>query len=237
MEVTCDHCKTKLNVPDDKIPKDQIVRINCPKCKNKITIDPNKTVLKEESTGDLHDETGKLHLSFIESQKKGDSDEKAFDYDDYDSDETLDFFEEGVKLALALAGDDVGKKIKTAVEELGYRCLLSPNTRDALGKLRFHHFDIVILTDGFDGHELGRDNPVTNYINHMSMSSRRRLFLTLISDTFKTMDEMMAYALSANLVINTKEMEKLSVILKRGISDHSKFYKVFMDTLVEVGKG
>ena len=35
MEVSCAQCNTKLNVPDEKIPKDQMIRINCPKCKNK----------------------------------------------------------------------------------------------------------------------------------------------------------------------------------------------------------
>ena len=50
------------------------------------------------------------------------------------------------------------------------------------------------------------------------------------------MDHMMAYALSANAVIHSKDMERLSTILKKSISDNEKFYKVFMDTLVEVGK-
>ena len=40
MEVTCSGCNTKLNIPDDKVPMDQTVRINCPRCKNKITIEP-----------------------------------------------------------------------------------------------------------------------------------------------------------------------------------------------------
>jgi predicted Zn finger-like uncharacterized protein len=43
MEITCSQCNTKLNVPDDRIPKDQAVKINCPKCKNRITLDMRKT--------------------------------------------------------------------------------------------------------------------------------------------------------------------------------------------------
>ena len=57
-----------------------------------------------------------------------------------------------------------------------------------------------------------------------------------LQEGFKTMDDMMAFALSANLVVNTKELDKLLAILKRALSDYEKFYKVFMDTLVEVGK-
>ena len=50
------------------------------------------------------------------------------------------------------------------------------------------------------------------------------------------MDQMMAYSVSANLVVNRKDIQKLDNVLKRGISDHEQFYKVLMDTLVEVRK-
>jgi hypothetical protein len=60
--------------------------------------------------------------------------------------------------------------------------------------------------------------------------------LALISDNFKTMDNMMAFAMSANVVINTKDLQKLHLILKKSVSENERFYKVFMDTMVETGK-
>ena len=233
MEVTCTKCKTKLNVPDEKIPKDQLVSISCPKCKNKITINAQKAGKEEPSSDETFDETGKLHLKFIESKRKEQSEEN-YSYDDYSGDEALDFFDENAKLALVMVNENEDK-VKKAVEELGFKFIPAPNTRDALGKLRFHHFHMVLLAEGFDGQEIG-NSPILNYLNHVSMSSRRRIFLALMSDQFKTMDDMMAFSLSANTVINTKDSEKLSSVLKRGLSEYEKFYKVFMDTLVEVGK-
>ena len=52
------------------------------------------------------------------------------------------------------------------------------------------------------------------------MAIRRRMFVVLMGEGFKTMDDMMAFALSANLVVNTKELDKLLAILKRAISDY-----------------
>jgi hypothetical protein len=40
MEIICTGCNTKLNIPDEKLPKDQVVRINCPKCKTRLTVEP-----------------------------------------------------------------------------------------------------------------------------------------------------------------------------------------------------
>jgi hypothetical protein len=57
----------------------------------------------------------------------------------------------------------------------------------------------------------------------------------LIGDQFKTRDNMMAFALSANIVINPKELNRFSPILRNAISENLKFYKVYADCMVELG--
>jgi predicted Zn finger-like uncharacterized protein len=234
MEITCTQCNTKLNVPDEKIPKDQAIRVSCPKCKNKITIDPRMPG-QNETSDESHAGTGEWHRKFEEPQHVEEIEKGSHAKDDYSEDEELDFFDESTKLALVLADDDIAEKVKTAVEWLGYKYIHSSHTRDALAKLRFHRFDFIFIAEGFDGQEL-ENSPIRNYLNTLSMSSRRRIFLALMGDKFKSMDDMAAYTMSANSVINTKDIDKLPSIFKQGISDHDKFYKVFMDTLVEVGK-
>ena len=234
MEVTCEHCKTKLNVPDEKIPKDQLVKISCPKCKNKISIDSRKKSMEETPEDTDFSETGKLHLKFIEPQQDK-AEEESYSYEDYSDEQSLDFFDDNTKLALVMSGNpDDSNKIRGTIEGMGYKYIESLNTRDALGKMRFHHFDMIFLSEGFDGQELN-NSPVLNYLNHISMSSRRRIFLALMGDQLKTMDEMMAYVMSANAVVNPKDIGQLATILKKGIADHEKFHKIFMDTMVEVG--
>jgi hypothetical protein len=160
----------------------------------------------------------------------------AYSYEDYSSDEALVFYEEGTKLALIMA-DYPGhaEKIQNSLKQLGYECISTPNTRDAIGKLRFHHFDLVLLSDGFGGQPI-ENSQITHFMNRLPMAVRRRVFLVFLSDKFKTMDNMMAFARSANVVINTRDLDKLHLVLKKAISENDKFYKIFMDTLAEVGK-
>ncbi len=209
MEITCSGCNTKLNIPDEKIPMDQTVRINCPKCKGKITIKP------QNSSGVTATQKDRVH------EDQGDDD--FFEY--YDDS----------KLALVMADENINNKIRPAVEEKNYRFVTAPDIREALQKLRFNHFDLMILADGFDGQDIF-GGPIMNYLNHMSMSSRRRIFVTLIGDRFKTMDDMMAYAMSANMVINTKDLGSFATLFKRGLTEYKRFYKVFLDILEEEGK-
>jgi hypothetical protein len=225
MDVICEQCKTKLGIPDEKVPKDHSIRITCPKCETKMTLNPNR----DTTRGSVGSEPEKPPPSAKQ-------DKEGYDYADYSDDEALHFFEEGTKLALVLTGNgESSEKIKGAVEPLGYKFIPAPSTRDAIGKLRFHHFDLIVLSDGFDGQPID-NSPILNYLNNLSMSLRRRIFLTLLSNAYKTMDNMMALAMSANIVVSTKDMDKLHPILKKAISENERFYKVFTDILVETGR-
>jgi hypothetical protein len=217
MDITCSSCGTTLKVPDEKLPPNQIVSLTCPKCKAKIRVDtaelaPPAAKPKKEEAG------------------------KGFGFDDKDDTGPLEFFEEGTKLALVLDADEMHlSEIGPGLEELGYKGIQPVSLHEAMSKIRLHHFDMVILSDGFEGKGLD-GNPITNYLNHISMSVRRKIFLVLISGKFKTMDNMAAFAMSANLVVNPEDLSNFVAILKKGTSDNEKFYKIYMDILREAGK-
>ena len=217
MDITCNSCGKTLKIPDEKLPPNQMVSISCPNCKGKIRIDTRKP-----------DED-------IVSKKKEAVEEAGFD--EYEEDTgSIDLIEEGTRLALVLDGDDGHlKAIDSALEELSYKSIVSPSIQEAMGKLRLHHFDMIILSDGFDGQDF-ENSPITHFLNHLSISIRRKTFLVLVSDKFKTLDNMMAFGKSANIVVNPADISNLALALKKAISDNEKFYKVYMDTLKEVGK-
>jgi len=248
MDVTCTSCGARLKIPDSKLPPPQVrvVSITCPKCKSKLKIDRTKPdsglapkkkaeVKPEKDLAPKKKEKIEEGGEDLVSKEKG---ERAiiFDYE-YDEDiSPLEFYEEGTKLALVLDGDAKHvKEISSVLEELSYKTVVPVSIKEAMGKILFHHFDLIMLSDGFDGLPLA-DCPVINYLNHLSMSVRRRIFLVLLSREFKTMDLMKAFGMSTNMVVNPNDLSNLSLILKKGISDNEKFYKVFLDTLIETGK-
>ena len=209
MEIICESCNTKLNVPDEKIPQGRQVKITCPKCKEKLALDTRA--------------------------EKAETD-KAGPEPSFGGEAALELYEEGVKLALVAESDpDQIEKLKESIEDLGYRYVSVESTSQAISKMRFHTFELVLLSDRFDGIDLAQ-SPVLQYLNHLSMSIRRRMFVVLVGDSFHTMDNMAAFTMSANLVVGRRDLDKLTGILKNAIVDNEKFYKVLVDTLVEAGK-
>lgn len=224
MQIQCDKCGKKLVIPDEKIPANTHVAISCPQCKNRISLSVDKTDRKGGSLGSVS-------LNRVSGKQAQDRDMYSHDYDD----SVLDLYENGMTAAIIITDDrTLAERTGRAIAELKYRSVPAFTSRDAIGKLRLHQFDLLIMNDNFEDMSI-ENNPIMKYLNHLSMSVRRRMFVTLISEEFKTMDELMAFALSVDLIINMKDIEKIAIILKHAISAHEKFYKVFTDTLAEIG--
>lgn len=229
MEVTCEHCTARLNIPDGKLPPNRRIAVNCPKCTNQITIDTGGQD-RGQPPADIR--RPEPEAARPEPQEPAGPEDGRDDQDD----SVLDIFEEGKKLAIVMGRDpSQNETFKAAAQGLGFQCVPVENSREAIGKLRFHHFDLILLADGFDG-KSAAESPVTAHLNRQSMAVRRKMFVALTGGTFKTTDNMTAYALSANLVVNERDLDKLGGVLKTSMAENEKFYKVFMDTLGELGR-
>ncbi len=162
--------------------------------------------------------------------------ERETSYTPYEDALIFDGKKGGKRLAMVMEkAPQAIEELRQIVEDLGYKCVFAENSGRAINKLHFHPFELILLSEGFEGVELAR-GPMLGYINSLPMSLRRRIFLTLIGEGFRSMDRMMAFAMSANLVVNRKDMDKLAAILRHEILDNQNFYRVFVETLSEVGK-
>jgi hypothetical protein len=79
-------------------------------------------------------------------------------------------------------------------------------------------------------------NSVLNYLDRLNMSIRRNIFLTLITNRFRTMDNMAAFNKSVNLIVNLKNINEIEKILRRGVADNKALYRVFKESLVKTGR-
>jgi CheY-like chemotaxis protein len=152
------------------------------------------------------------------------------------SDKPFDFIEEEGLTALVCESNPlVRKTITAALELLEYQITIAESARDALKRMRYHVYDLIVVNESFD-----TDNPEANgvliYLERLSMSTRRNMFVALVSSRYRTMDNMMALNKSVNLIINVKNIDDIGKILSRGITDNDYFYRVFKETLKEVGR-
>jgi CheY-like chemotaxis protein len=220
MDITCNSCQSTFKLPDEKAPKGKAFSLSCPKCKNKITVSPSAA-----TTGAAP--AARRPNSLFDEVASG----------SYDADERpFDFIEEGAKTALVCESDPVNRdRILTALGNLDYQVRSSTMAREALKQMRFHVFDVIVVNENFDTPDPDHNN-ILRYIERLSMSVRRGIFVLLISNRFRTSDNMAAFNKSVNLVINMEHMDEVEKILKRGVSDNDNFYRVFKESMVKTGR-
>ncbi len=157
--------------------------------------------------------------------------------EDYDAaDRPFDFLEEGGETALVCELDPaVREGISGSLKDLGYQVTAPLTAKDALKAMRFHVFDVVVLNELFDEAD-PQTNSVHQYMEDMAMTTRRQFFVVLVSEKFRTMDNMAAFNQSVNVIINLKNIDAAGKIIKQGVADHKAFYHVFQETLQKMGK-
>lgn len=229
MNISCENCRSKFKIPDEKVPKGQMFSLTCPQCNTKVVVDARSDTLPSSDN-----DTKSLDKPNTE-RKKTIIDE--VDADIYDaSDKPFDFVEEGVKTALLCEPNAaLQAKIKTGLHNMDYHITAPQLPKDALKQMRFHVFDMVVLNERF-GTQNPDMNPVHNYLDRLNMSIRRNIFVTLITDRYRTMDNMAAFNKSVNLIVNLKNIDEIEKILRRGIADYEAFYRVYKRALIKAGR-
>jgi predicted Zn finger-like uncharacterized protein len=214
MDVLCNQCSSKFRIPDEKIPAGRVSTIPCPKCKTRISLDPIK-----KTAGDV--------ITAAESEESAgyDTNDKPFAFIE----------EEGLTALLCEQNPIARKAIESSLNLMDYQITIAESARDALKRMRYHIYDLIVIDENFD-----TKNPDANgvliYLERLPMTTRRNIFVAMVSSRYRTMDNMMALNASVNLTINIKNIEDIGKILARGITDTELFYRIYKETLKETGR-
>jgi CheY-like chemotaxis protein len=164
----------------------------------------------------------------------------AMESENYDaSDRPFDFVGIGNETALICESDPaIREKIKAILAGMGYQITEPQTAKDAIRNMRFHIYDLIVLNDGFNVDESGKSGAaaVLHYLSNLEMGIRRQIFIVLVSESYRTMDNMAAFNKSVNLVINPKNMDDFGGIIKRSLDDNIAFYHVYKETLKKIGR-
>jgi len=214
MDIICSNCSSKFRIADEKIPIGRVTHIPCPKCKYRITLNP-----AQRSAGGVAGFGGSVENTTY------DASDKPFDFIE----------EEGLTALVCEQNPMVRGTIQNALNLMDYQITVAESARDALKRMRYHVYDLIVINESFDTRN-PESNGVLIYLERLAMSVRRNIFVAMISSRYRTMDNMMAFNASVNLIVNIKNIDDIGKILSRSITDNELFYRVYKETLKDVGR-
>jgi predicted Zn finger-like uncharacterized protein len=247
MIVTCPNCTTRLQLEASKIPS-RAFSVRCPKCQHIVTAQPPAPSSQRDAVaagGDMPASTRQqqgggamLAATPAEPQPQEPAPEES---DVLSLLATLLKREGGAadgplrqgaerRRALVCTGGASGGEVVRALSRAGYDVLAPDNAVQAGEVLREGNVGVVVLDPEFDVRERGASF-ICGEMTAMRMPERRRVVFVQMSGSARTGDAHAAFAVGANLVVNTTDAEELPLALERNIRDLNDLYRDFNKAL------
>ncbi len=157
-----------------------------------------------------------------------------FEYDD--SDKPFDFIGEDTETALVCVTDDsLHDKIIEDLRNRDFFITEVKTAKEALRKMLFHTYTLMVIDENFDTTSPD-SNDLIRYLANTPMSTRRRMFIALISRRIRSLDRMAALDQSVNMIINVSSMKDFITLITNGMAENEGFYHTFKDIMKISGK-
>ncbi len=213
MNVTCPHCKTKLNLPDDKVPKQRDSSFKCPKCKGVVQVKASPSPPPQPS--EPREDSGHLTLGGGDGLFRRSTRAQAM---------------------ICMPESEIRNQLTAAIQRLGFSVDFPKNFQQAFKNLEYNNYPLVVVDDAFD-----TDRQMAVHMTEMDMSLRRRICLVRVTLGEETGNAMAALHSSVNAVIRTRDIQEeddlyIEDILNTALTEHEKFYAIFNDSMKAAGK-
>lgn len=134
--------------------------------------------------------------------------------------------------ALVLMQDGTLKdETVSAIKKYGYLIESVETPFEAIHRLSFSKYGIVVVHTRFEDRLSFSDSVVHSYLCNLPMSRRREMYYVVIGPELQTYYRLAALSLSANLVVNDQDIDHLGKILKKGFREYEELFGPMIDLL------
>lgn len=232
---SCPHCYAALHFTEgqmakirstlDALQEGKVLKLSCPQCKEPITVDrQGNSVMEKASSSPAR--SGKQiqppsppDLSWLASGEF----------------EARDMVEDVPKVLLLIGDDTLRQVIEEIFSDIGYMPVVECDSKIAMDRMRFESFKGVVYHTDYEGKPL-QDAAFHRHMTDMAMSQRRYIYYILLGPGLHTLYDLEALALSANLVVNDRDVPKFELILRKGLTDYEALFGPYLSAMREYGK-
>ena len=126
-----------------------------------------------------------------------------------------------------LSNQEAFARVKTILGEQEYFVTAAESPDQVTSLLQSsHQLDILLLDPSFHSEQQGGAS-IMRYLNMLNPARRRRVFVVVVSQTYKTMDTQAAFSHGVNMIVNSNELEMLPNALIHSIGDFNDLYRAF----------
>jgi predicted Zn finger-like uncharacterized protein len=219
VQALCPQCANKILIDDGKVP-DRPFQVKCPKCQTLVKF-PGKAAAGAEpapapeevaSTG----ATGGVSAEELRAQMMAQLRRE------------MSFGEKtpgGARALLAVPDRALAGTVTVMLTRLGYQVDPLDERMEGGRLLEQGIYEIVVTTRA--GAAPGKPETLYQRVSRLNPEGRRRLFIVLVGDEFKTGDGTQAFACLADLVVHSRDVASADSVLHNTLMEKTHLYRAF----------
>jgi predicted Zn finger-like uncharacterized protein len=215
MLAQCPQCATKVQIDDAKVP-DRPFRVRCPKCQGLISLAgrgaADAAPAPETPPAPAREpEPSAASDPFVTAAALARREKLA----------------EGQNDALVALSGSPAAEIQSALERLGYRVDSVEDVEEGARLLEQGVYELAATAR--EAAATGRPPTLSQRILRLTPEARRRVFVVLVSDDFRSGDGTQAWTSQADLVLNTADASRSENLIRATIAEKKRLYQPFLD--------
>lgn len=215
MQAPCPQCGSRIVIDDAKLP-DRPFQVRCPKCQAVAKFPGRSAAAAEESAPEppmaappqpVADEVRAQLMAQVRREMAHGS-------------------TAGSHRALVSIGDRaLAGAVTVMLSRLGYEVDAIEDVAEGGRLMEQGAQDVVFTTRGVAAQ--GKPETLYQRLNRLSPEARRRLFVVLVGDEFKTADGTQAWVCLADLVVHTRDAGAADNVMTQTLAERSRLYQAF----------
>ncbi len=211
MQGNCPQCGSKIAIDDAKIPE-RAFQVKCPKCATLVKF-PGKGGELAPAPAPAASDEGEVRAQMMAQIRREMS--------------VTDAPTAGGRALVSLTDKTQAAAITLTLTRQGHQVETLDDPAEGARMIEQGVYELVV-TNRVAG-SAAKGESLYQRLNRLNPEARRRLFVILVGDEFKTADGTQAWACLADLVLNTRDAGAADAAIRGVIAERQRLLQVFLD--------
>jgi sulfur transfer complex TusBCD TusB component (DsrH family) len=136
---------------------------------------------------------------------------------------------------LGITSADVLDYANGVLDQMGFKVHTASSHEEFLDRFARVQYEVILLEDAFCGPM--EQNESLQTLQLMPMALRRHATVLLLSDTFASLDALIAFQQSVHATVNRADLDKLMLIVQQVVNDNTLFLNTYRDVQRNIAAG
>jgi predicted Zn finger-like uncharacterized protein len=218
VQANCPSCSQRIVIDDAKVP-DRPFKVKCPRCQASVALPgkgaaaPAAAPLEPAAPPPAAAGSDELRSQMMAQLRREMS--------------LPEPSASGGKALVCLPDRNVAGPLTVALTQIGYQVDALDDPEEGARLLEQGIYSVVATTRSAAAGPRGEN--LYQRAGRLNPEGRRRIFLILVGDEYKTGDGAQAWTMSADVVINTRDLGTADVVVRNTVAERARLYQVFLD--------